>query len=246
MMPSVRLAVSALLTFGIAISASAQDTTRTRFTVGGAFIISQPKEEFSLNVGNGYGANGTVMYHLLRSGLVNLRVDFSGAQYGSETKTVPISPTIGGRILVDVTTRNSVLALSWGPEVAAPRGRIRPYANAAYSRLWFRTTSSLEGLDDSGGDFANTTNYSDGTGAWVLGTGVRIPWNSTSPVSLDFGIRYHRGGEASYLREGSIIDQPDGSVIITPLNSRTPFLMYMFGVQVRIPHGSSSCSRFLC
>jgi hypothetical protein len=173
MMPAARPAVSALLIFGIAFTASAQDITRTRFTVGGAFIISQPKEEFSVNVGNGYGANGTVMYPLLRSG-------------------------------------------------------------------------SLEGLDDSGGDFANTTNYSDGTGAWVFGTGVRIPWNRTSPVSLDFGIRYHRGGEASYLREGSIIDQPDGSITITPLNSRTPFLMYMFGVQFRIPHGPSSCSPFLC
>lgn len=247
MISLIRLGVSGLLILAIALSAVAQDTTQTRFTVGGSFIISQPKEEFSLNVGNGYGANGTVMYHLVRSGLVSLRFDFSGAQYDSEKITVPLSPTIGERILVDLTTRNSILAISWGPEVAMPTGRVRPYANVAYSRLFFRTTSSIEGVDDDNGDFADTTNYKDGTDAWVYGVGLRFPLGRvTSPLTLDLGLRYHRGGRASYLKEGSIIDHPDGSISIFPLSSRTPFLMYTFGVQFRIPHGSSSCSRFLC
>ena len=247
MISLVRTGVFVCLIAGLAISAAAQDTFQTRFTVGGSFIVSQPREEFSLNVGNGYGANATVIYNLLRSGLLSARVDFSGAQYDSETKTVPISPTIGGRILVDVTTRNSILALTWGPEVAVPNGRIRPYGNASYGRLFFRTTSSLEGVDDENGDFANTTNYKDQTGAWVLGGGVRVPLGRvSSPIILDLGLRYHRGGVASYLKEGSIIDFPDGSISILPLTSRTPFLMYVVGVQFRIPHGSSSCSRFLC
>jgi hypothetical protein len=247
MIRSVRIGVFGLLVFGLSLSAAAQDFSTTRFTMGGSFIISQPKEEFSLNVGNGYGANGTVMYHLLRSGLVNLRLDFSGAQYDSEKLTVPLSPTIGGRILVDVTTRNSILALSLGPELAKPTGRIRPYVNVAVSRLFFRTTSSIEGVDDEDGDFADTTNYKDGTGAWVCGGGLRFPLGrESSPVTLDLGLRYHRGGEVSYLKEGSIIDRPDGSIAIFPLSSRTPFLVYTFGVQFRIPHGGSSCSGFLC
>jgi hypothetical protein len=179
--------------------------------------------------------------------LVGARVDFSGVQYDSETITVPLSPTIGERILVDVTTRNSILALSWGPEVAVPNGRIRPYVNASYGRLFFRTTSSIEGVDDDSGDFANTTNYKDGTWAWVFGGGVRVPLGRiSSPVILDLGLRYHRGGVASYLKEGSILDRPDGSIAMFPLTSRTPFLVYAVGVQFRIPHGSSSCSRFLC
>lgn len=247
MISLIRTGVFVCLITGLAVSAAAQEGFQTRFTVGGSFIVSQPKEEFSFNVGNGYGANGTVIYNLLRSGVLSARVDFSGVQYDSETKTVPISPTIGGRILVDVTTRNSILALAWGPEVAVPNGRVRPYANASYGRLFFRTTSSLEGVDDDNGDFANTTNYKDQTGAWVFGGGVRVPLGRvSSPVILDLGLRYHRGGVASYLKEGSITDFPDGSIAMFPLTSRTPFLMYVVGVQFRIPHGSGSCSSFLC
>jgi opacity protein-like surface antigen len=247
MIRSIRLGVFCAFILGLALPAAAQEPGTTRFTVGGSFIISQPREEFRLNVGNGYGGNGTMLYHLLRSGLVNLRVDFSGAQYDSETIAVPLSPTIGGRILVDVTTRNSILTLSVGPELAKPTGRIRPYVNVAASRLFFRTTSSVQGVDDDNGDFADTTNHSDGTGAWVYGGGLRFPLGRvSSPLTLDLGIRYHRGGEASYLKEGSILDAPDGSIAIFPLTSRTPFLMYTFGVQFRIPHGSSSCPKFLC
>jgi len=240
-----RCSVLVLLPLAMAATAAAQ--IPTRFTVGGSFIVSEPKEEFRQNVGNGYGGQGTVMYHLLRSGLVNLRFDLSGVEYDHEKKRVPLSPTIGGRILVDVTTRNSIIALSWGPEFAVPTGRIRPYANVAYSRLFFRTTSSIEGTGSFDQSIATTTNFKDGTGAWVYGGGLRIPLGaSNSRVTLDLGLRYHRGGNASYLREGSIQDNPDGSITITPLSSRTPFLMYAVGIQFRIPHDPTSCSRFLC
>ena len=228
-------------------AATAVAETPTRFTVGGSFIVSQPKEEFGRNVGRGYGANATVMYHLLRSGLVNLRLDLSGVEYDHEKSRVPLSSTVGGRIIVEVNTTNSIVGLTWGPEFVVPTGRIRPYVNAAYSRLFFRTTSSVHGVDSSDENIASTTNYKDGTVAWVYGGGIRIPLGKiSSPVSLDVGLRYYRGGMTSYLREGSIVDNPDGSTTIAPFFSRTPFLMYAVGVQFRIPHGSSPCSGFLC
>src|ERR1700752_3393872 len=90
----------------------------SRFTIGGNFIISEPKEGFRQNVGNGIGAGGGVMYSVLRSGLLGLRFDVSSVQYGKEKKRVPISDTIGSRILLDLTTRNSITTLSWGPELA--------------------------------------------------------------------------------------------------------------------------------
>jgi hypothetical protein len=214
--------------------------------VGGSFIASEPKEEFRQNVGNGYGAGGSVMYHLLRSGVLSLRFDASGVVYGNETKRGPFSQTVGGRILVDVTTTNWIADISWGPELAVPSGWVRPYAGVAYSRLFFRTTSTVEGIRSSDEPIASTTNFKDGTGAWVYSGGLRFPFGRTSPASLDVGLRYHRGGNASYLREGSILDNPDGSITILPLSSRTPFLVYSIGVQFRIPHKSGSCSSFLC
>ena len=81
---------------------------------------------------------------------------------------------------------------------------------------------------------AGTTNHSNWTQAWVVGAGLKVPLGGReSNFALDLGVRYHSGSEASYLREGSIQDNPDGSITISPLISETPFIMYSFGVRNR-------------
>jgi len=81
-----------------------------------------------------------------------------------------------------------------------------------------------------------------------VGGGLRIPLGGEdSPLDLDLGLRYHRGGEAYYLREGSIIDNPDGSITFDPLRSRTAFLVYAIGVQLKLPWPSERpCPGWLC
>ena len=220
----------------------------TRLNIGGSFMVSQPKEGLGDNIGNGFGGTGGFIYNLTSSGLLALRFDVSHAQYGHEKKSVPLSETVGSRVLVDVHTNNTITALTLAPEVAKPNGFLRPYANFGYGRLFFRTTSSVKIDNSEDGGSASTTNQKDGAGAWVYGGGVRVQLGRKgSPVTLDTGLRYFRGGFASYLREGSIQDNPDGSVTITPLTSRTPFMMYTIGVKFQIPYDSNKpCGRFLC
>jgi len=224
--------------------ATAQSPNRlfTRFEVGGNFIRSEPKEDFRQNVGHGWGGGGTVKYDLAGAGLLGLRFDVSGVAYGRETIHVPLS-----RVLLKMTTTNSITSFTLGPELAKPSGRIRPYVNVGYSRLLFRTTSSLADYDSTDGS-PSTTNYKDSTGAWAYGGGLRFALGPARfPVDLDLGLRYHRGGSASYLREGSMQDYPDGSTTITPLSSQTPFVVYSVGVKFRIPFDSKKpCARFLC
>ena len=211
----------------------------TRFAAGFSFIVSQPKEEFRRNVGNGIGIGGTLNYHLDRAGWVNLRFDPSWLRYGHESKRVPFSRTVGGRIEVDVTTTNQIVGLSFGPELTLPKGPVRPYLNAAFSGLLFWTTSSVRGIDSNDEEIARMRNHRDWTRAWVFGTGVKVPLGGRdSNFNLDFGVRYHNGSETSYLREGSIRDNPDGSITITSLTNETPFLMYSVGFNYRFPHGS--------
>jgi opacity protein-like surface antigen len=233
-----------LLSALIPTVASAQLPNRvfTRFEIGGQAILSQPKEDFRQNIGQGWGGGGNVKYSLLGSGLLGARFDISGLAYGREKIDVPLS-----RVLLEMTTTNSITTFTWGPELAKPSGRIRPYVNAGYSRMLFRTTSSISD-HDSTDEGASTTNYKDSTGAWVYGGGLRFALGpSASPLNLDLGLSYHRGGNVSYLREGSIQDNPDGSLTITPLSSRTPFMMYSIGVKYRIPFDSlKPCSRLLC
>ena len=220
-------------------SQASDSSAPTRFAAGVSFIVSQPKEEFRRNVGNGIGIGGTINYHLDPAGWVNLRFDPSWLRYGHETKRVPFSRTVGGRIEVDVTTTHQIVGLSFGPELTLPRGPVRPYLNAAFSGLLFWTTSSVRGIGSDDEELARMTNHRDWTRAWVLGTGVKVPLGGRdSSFSLDFGVRYYNGSEASYLREGSIRDNPDGSITITPLINETPFLMYSVGFNYRFPHGS--------
>jgi hypothetical protein len=240
-----------LLLLACVSSAKAQNAFKlpTRFNIGGSFTVSQPKEGLGQNIGTGFGANVGMVYNLMSSGLMGLRFDLSHVQYGHEKKSVPLSETIGSRVLVDVHTNNTITALSLAPELAKPSGPIRPYVNFGYSRLFFRTTSSV-GVDDGSeeGSSFSTTNQKDGAGAWVYGGGLR--WqlgHKGSPVTLDTGLRYFRGGFAAYLREGSIQDNPDGSITISPLMSRTPFMIYTVGVKFQIPYDSNKpCARFLC
>src|SRR5262245_5149177 len=120
----------------------------TRFNIGGSFMVSQPKEGLGDNISTGFGATGGLIYNLTSSGLLGLRFDLSHSQYGHEKKSVPLSETVGSRVLVDVHTNNTITALTLAPEVAKPSGFLRPYANFGYSRLFFRTTSSV-GVDNS-------------------------------------------------------------------------------------------------
>jgi hypothetical protein len=219
----------------------------TRFNITGAPILSLPRGEFGHNIGNQFGATGGVAYHVDRPGFVSLRFDVSGYQYGSEKNRSTLHP-FGGRLSFDVRTTNTLAAIGGGPELAWPRGRVRPYANAGISKQFFRTSSYVEGVDSEA--FASTTNHKDSVAAWVFGGGVRVPLVMNDPrkaISLDLGVRYSRGGVASYLREDSIQDLPDGSLAINPFITRTPQVVYLIGLRYRIPHNPATpCARLLC
>jgi hypothetical protein len=237
------LHVSALLILTSSLC-YAQVSIPTRWTVGGGFTLAQPRDSFAQNIGNGYGGGGEVIYHLVRSGILSLRTDVSAVSYGREKTRAPFSAYVP-RVQLDVRTTNSIVALGWGPEVARPSGRFRPYAHAGYSRLFFRTTSSVQATDET---VASSTNHKDGTGAWVYGGGLRVKLgNEDLPLLLDTGVSYYKGGVASYLREGGIQDNPDGTITMSPLTSRTPFVVYRVGVKFRIPFTSRGpCSWFIC
>ena len=66
-----------------------------------------------------------------------------------------------------------------------------------------------------GETFASTENQGDNTHAWIFGGGFQFPFTGNlSMMSIDVGAKYFTGGRATYLREGAIQDNPDGSVSI--------------------------------
>ena len=200
----------------------------------GAFSVIQSRGRgtFGDNVGYGYGLNAAYLYGIDDRGILSLRADAGFLQYGEESKHVPLSTTIGGRIQVKVSTSNYIVPLMIGPQLTWPSGTVRPYVNGGIGGQFFFTESSVEGSDDSF-DFANTTNQWDKTLAWIAGGGVYVPvYEGKTKVMLDLGAQYVKGGTARYLRPGSIEDLPDAQIRITPMESETHMLVVRIGVKV--------------
>lgn len=246
-MSTHQLTAAALLCLASAASAAAQDSTRARAPrhdegppsewarrSAGVFSIiqSRPAGQFGDNVGLGYGGNAAYLFSLDRAGILSLRTDVGFIDYGSESKRVPLSSTIGGRIQVKVSTNNFIVPVSIGPQLTWPRGSVRPYVNAGFGGQFFFTESSVDGANDAYTDLS-TTNQHDGTKSWVVGGGVYLPlYSRRVNVMLDAGVQYFTGGHARYLRPGSIVDLPDAQIQINPLESDTHMMVVRVGVRV--------------
>jgi hypothetical protein len=191
--------------------------------------LAVPQDEFARYVGNGGGVGGHFLVQLDDAGIFGLRADAGFVIYGHETKRVPFSSTVGGRVNVDVSTSNNIVFFGVGPQLMMPNGKLRPYLTGSVGLAYFYTRSSVDGVD--GGTIAETKNFSDATFAWTGAAGLYIPVKrGLRPISIDVGARYHGNGNASYLREGSIHDNPDNTITITPLHSQTHLLAYHVGV----------------
>jgi hypothetical protein len=123
--------------------------------------------------------------------------------------------------------------MGFGPQLTLPLGPIRPYANAAIGFSYFYTESSVEGSDDAF-DFANTTNFSDAAFRYGFGWGILIPFQAArgNEWGIDLGAMYHGNGQVRYLREGGIIDLPNGGIILNPIQSDANLLTYRLGFSV--------------
>lgn len=197
-----------------------------------SFMQSRPQDALAGNIGLGYGVNGAYLFRLDDAGILALRADAGFLQYGRESKRVPLSSTIGGRIQVDVSTNNYLVPVSIGPQITWPKGAVRPYANGGIGGQFFFTQSSVEGSDDFG-SFANTTNQWDRTFMWVAGGGVYVPlYQKRFNVLLDIGAQYVNGGRARYLKPGSIEDLPDSQIRITSMESETHLVLVRLGVKI--------------
>ena len=205
-----------------------------RFLGGANFTVGQPRGEFHQYVANGYGVGLHGLARLDPYGLFALRLDGGFLNYGNETKRVPLSQTVGGRVRVDLMTRNNIFWLGAGPQLMVPRGPVRPYVNGTVGFSYFATTSSVEGRDDEE-PFAQDTNYDDAQLSWGGGAGVLMPVyrNARTLVFVDLGARYHDNGRSvRYLRKGGIRDLPNGGIELDVIQSRADLVTWHIGVSI--------------
>jgi hypothetical protein len=135
---------------------------------------------------------------------------------------------------VDLETTNSIFLFGVGPQLMVPTGQLRPYLNGSVGLAYFSTQSYIQGQDQPDEyRFGNTTHFDDGSLAYGAGAGVYIPLSRRRrPISLDIGARYQRAGRTEYLVEGSIRDNPDGTISFVPLESDIDLATLHVGVTV--------------
>jgi hypothetical protein len=200
----------------------------------GSFSVvqSRPLGGLADNIGFGYGLDAAYILRLDQKGYLSLRAGLGFTQYGSESMRVPLSPTVGGRIQVKVSTDNYIVPMSIGPQLSIPTGPVRPYINGGIGAQAFFTESHIDGSDDNE-DFAHTTNQHDWTSSWVAGGGVFVPlYMKKVSVLLDLGVQYFGSGRARYLRPGSIEDLPNAQIRVTSFESDTRLALVHLGVRI--------------
>ena len=239
--------LTAILSVGLVpIAGTAQPEGPNLVTA--SFTISSPHGEFDDNTDTGFGFTGAYMRSITPNGVVSIGLSGSFLGYGSTSRLAPLSNTIPD-ILVEVETRNSTAFALGTLEVAVP-GRFQPYVQATGGGAFFYTTTSLE---DTQFDqvLLSDTNHSDQTWVWGGGGGLRIRVWEASPefedptveiedlgplprAYVDFGVRYLKGSEVEYLKEGSLVTD-DGEFDIDPRLARSEIetVQYQIGITVR-------------
>lgn len=225
-----------LLTLPAMASAQARPGIRpvqpSRSFLGINGTMAVPQGEFGSYVGNGGGFGFDVLAGLDRVGALQLRIEGGFLRYGNEQRTACLGTC---RINVRINTSNNIFTFGVGPQLMLlPPGPVRPYVTGTVGLGYFFTQSSMQGTHDTT-PFAETKNFDDVSFALTGGGGLQIRLrDSARPILLDIGARYHHNGETSYLREGSITDNADGSITIRPIRSQANFLALQLGVRFGI------------
>jgi len=204
---------------------------RERGQFGGGFLLAVPVGEFDRFVNLGGGVNLFGVFNLSPGGVLGLRVNGSVIGYGSSREPRSLSQTVP-EVIVDVRTTNWITTMGLGPQVTLGQGPVRVYSYGTVGFAYFSTVSSA---GDHAHTFASSTNLDDWRFATALGGGLQFRVaNRHRPVYLDLAVHGQHNGRTRYLRSGGIETRPDGSILITPIESQANLVTLRLGVSVSL------------
>jgi len=209
-----------------------------QFWQGGLnFQLGFPTGDYKDQINNtAAGIAGDFLYSPYNSPL-GIGMSLGWFQIGREKREEPFSTTIPD-VTVDVKTEHGLAQFMILARLQPKRGPILPYADALLGLNYLYTRTTIENASD-GEEVASTTNSSDNTFAYGFGGGTLIriydgtnkPSGTPLQAYLDLNFRYTLGGEADYLKEGSI-RRENGNVIYDITRSKTDISTAHIGVAV--------------
>jgi len=235
---AVRLVGGAALIAGCTSSLWAQAVpvgdSKGPVTVGLGLIVAQPTGVFAETTNLGAGLAANALFRLDRNAIAHIRTEVSFVNYGNVNQRLPLSPTLGNLIQVNLRTSNNIASFLVGPQLLGPTGAFTVYANALAGFSAFWTLSSVEGTNDRV-TFASTTNSSDF--AWAYGGSagayLRVA-GGERPVRLELGVRALRHDHVTYLTADAVRASLRDNRVAEPIRSRVDFYTYLIGAQLII------------
>ncbi len=200
------------------------------------FLVGVPQGEFKKNVDNvGFGITGNAGFAPEGTPIM-LGLEVGFMNYGSADRREAFSTTIPD-VFVNVSTTNNFFLGHALLRLQPNTGKVRPYLQGMIGFNYLFTETKIENINVPGQEVASSNNLSDGTFSYGGGAGLMIlvyspADGSISDVFVDLGARYVFGGEAEYLKEGSVRNV-NGRVVYDILKSRTDLLVLQIGVSVR-------------
>ncbi len=185
-----------------------------RLETGLGLSLGWPAGDFKDEVEFAWGGGGRVGWSMGEASPVKATVffDVNYLNYGRERRSEPFSYTIPD-VVVDVVTDNYLMHFSPGISIGKSRGPVRPYAEVFGGVTYIATKTKIENQRLPSEPIAESTNFNDYTYNVGFGGGLKIRlWQSRETVPevdirevlLDFKFSYIKGGEAEYLKKGSI------------------------------------------
>ena len=202
-------------------------------TIGGSFMLGSPQGEFRDNVDRlGYGVQvqGTIWSPDKKRPFA-LGLNLGYLVYGEESSLRPLSEYIPD-VAVNVNRNNSLANFHLLFLLSPFTGTWRPYAEGLFGGSYIFTTTSVESQYSNENVF-ESTNFDDFTLSYGGGAGLLIlltkDLGDVKGLYLDLKVRYIYGGEAEYLKEGSITIQ-NGRAYYDVIKSKTDLMTFHIGV----------------
>jgi hypothetical protein len=204
--------------------------------------VGVPQGAFSerLDGAIGFGVSLQALHHIPATP-VAVGVELGGLVYGVETIRERFGGGALGRVEVDVTTQNNIGLGHLLLRLQPPAGAFRPYVDGLVGMSYLFTDSRIQDVDRNRPEIASSTNFDDLTFSYGGSVGMQarlvrgVDQKSGRPYEfgLDARLRYLRGGEADYLKRGSISQDSAGNLTYEVERSRTDLLLPQLGLVVR-------------
>lgn len=205
---------------------------------GAAFFqLGFPTGEYKDQIDKtGFGIGGDILFAPQNS-IFGIGVSGGWFQVGREDRSEPFSTTIPD-VTVDVSTSNNLLQLMALLRLQPKSGPIQPYGDGVLGLHYLYTRTTISNASN-GEEVASSTNQDDAAFAYGFGGGIMIKVfdgkteEDSKPlqITIDLNCRYILGGEAEYLKEGSI-RRTGGLVVYDLAYSRTDIVTARVGVAV--------------